>query len=124
MTVTAQPAAGAVTSIEANSIEPIPDSERRGRVRDQFTLWFAANSTALNIFFGSLAITLGLSFGYVVLAIMGPLLSAVGGNDISWIVGFVVPLAAYWIAGTAAGRRAGRRQAPLPAASAQQGSEA
>jgi NCS1 family nucleobase:cation symporter-1 len=70
MTLSAPPRVGAVTSIETHSIEPIPDSERRGRVRDQFTLWFAANSTALNIFFGGLAITLGLSFGYAVLAIV------------------------------------------------------
>jgi NCS1 family nucleobase:cation symporter-1 len=70
MSVTDPPVVGAITSIETRSIEPIPDSERHGRVRDQFTLWFAANSTALNIFFGGLAITLGLSFGYAVVAII------------------------------------------------------
>jgi nucleobase:cation symporter-1, NCS1 family len=76
------PGASRPTSIEAHSIEPIPESERHGRVRDQFTLWFAANSTALNIFFGGLAITLGLSFGYAVLAIV---LGTVVGSGISAI---------------------------------------
>lgn len=58
------------TSVEQHSIEPIPESERHGRVRDQFTLWFAANSTALNIFFGGLAITLGLSLGWAIVAMV------------------------------------------------------
>lgn len=58
------------TSVEQRSIEPIPESERHGRVRDQFTLWFAANSTALNIFFGGLAITLGLSFRWAIVAMV------------------------------------------------------
>lgn len=82
MTLTDSPATGAIASVETRSIEPIPESERHGRVRDQFTLWFAANSTALNIFFGGLAITLGLSFGYAVLAII---LGTVLGSAISAI---------------------------------------
>ena len=48
--------------VEVRSIDYIPPSERHGRVRDQFTVWTAANATALNIFFGSLAILLGLNF--------------------------------------------------------------
>lgn len=56
--------------IEQHSVDPIPEAERHGRVRDQFTLWFAANSTALNIFFGGLAISIGLSFGWAVVAIV------------------------------------------------------
>jgi NCS1 family nucleobase:cation symporter-1 len=48
----------------------------------------------------------------------GPLLSLVGGNDISWIVGFVVPLVAYWIAGTVTHRRtvaSAAEAGPVPA---------
>lgn len=41
----------------------------------------------------------------------GPLVSAVGGNDISWILGFIVPLAAYWLLSVALGHR-GRPVAP------------
>ena len=39
----------------------------------------------------------------------GPLLSAVGGVDISWILGFVVPFVLYWA--VARGRRS-----PVPVA--------
>ena len=46
--------------IEQRSIDYVPPTERHGKVRDQFTVWSAANATALNIFFGSLAILLGL----------------------------------------------------------------
>jgi NCS1 family nucleobase:cation symporter-1 len=57
-------------AVEQHSIEPIPESERHGRPRDQFTLWFAANATALYIFFGGLAITLGLSLSWAIAAIV------------------------------------------------------
>lgn len=68
------------TSVEQRSIEPIPQGERHGRVRDQFTLWFAANSTALNIFFGGLAVSLGLSLGWAIAAIV---IGTVAGAAIS-----------------------------------------
>lgn len=56
--------------VEQRSIDYVPPSERHGRVRDQFTVWTAANATALNIFFGSLAILLGLNFVWAVIAIV------------------------------------------------------
>src|SRR5580693_8076433 len=56
--------------VEQRSIDYVPPSERHGRVRDQFTVWTAANATALNIFFGSLAILLGLNFVWAVVAIV------------------------------------------------------
>ena len=77
-----EPGGSRPLEIEERSIEPIPESERHGRPRDQFTLWFAANCTALNIFFGGLAISLGLSFGVAVLAIV---LGTVVGSGISAI---------------------------------------
>ena len=56
--------------VERHSIDYIPPSERHGKVRDQFTVWAAANATALNIFFGSLAIVLGLNFVWAIVAIV------------------------------------------------------
>jgi nucleobase:cation symporter-1, NCS1 family len=56
--------------VEHRSIEYVPPDERHGRVRDQFTVWTAANATALNIFFGSLAILLGLNFVWAIVAIV------------------------------------------------------
>lgn len=59
-----------VNLVERRSIDHIPQDERHGRVRDQFTVWTAANATALNIFFGSLAILLGLNFVWAIVAIV------------------------------------------------------
>jgi NCS1 family nucleobase:cation symporter-1 len=56
--------------VERRSIDYVPPSERHGKVRDQFTVWTAANATALNIFFGSLAILLGLNFVWAIVAIV------------------------------------------------------
>jgi NCS1 family nucleobase:cation symporter-1 len=56
--------------VERRSIDYVPPSERHGRPRDQFTVWSAANATALNIFFGSLAILLGLNFVWAIVAIV------------------------------------------------------
>jgi NCS1 family nucleobase:cation symporter-1 len=56
--------------IERRSIDYVPPDERHGKVRDQFTVWSAANATALNIFFGSLAILLGLNFTWAIIAIV------------------------------------------------------
>jgi nucleobase:cation symporter-1, NCS1 family len=56
--------------IEQRSIDYVPPTERHGKVRDQFTVWSAANATALNIFFGSLAILLGLNFVWAIVAIV------------------------------------------------------
>jgi nucleobase:cation symporter-1, NCS1 family len=56
--------------VERRSIDYVPPTERHGKVRDQFTVWSAANATALNIFFGSLAILLGLNFVWAIIAIV------------------------------------------------------
>ena len=64
--------------IEQRSIDYVPPTERHGKVRDQFTVWSAANATALNIFFGSLAILLGLNFVWAIVAIvLGTVIGAV-----------------------------------------------
>lgn len=56
--------------IEEKSIHYIDPSERHGRVRDQFTMWFGANTCALALVFGSLAIIFGLSLGWAIVAIL------------------------------------------------------
>jgi NCS1 family nucleobase:cation symporter-1 len=58
------------STLEQHSIEPIPETDRHGRPRDQFTLWFAANATALYIFFGGLAVSLGLTLWWAIAAIV------------------------------------------------------
>lgn len=56
--------------LEEKSIHYIDPSERHGRVRDQFTMWFGANTCALALVFGGLAITFGLSLGWAIVAIL------------------------------------------------------
>lgn len=56
--------------IERHSIDPIPESERHGTPRSQFTLWFAANMQITTIVTGALAVYLGLSFPWAIVAIV------------------------------------------------------
>jgi NCS1 family nucleobase:cation symporter-1 len=56
--------------IEVRSIDHIPAAERHGRVRDQFTLWFAINTNIFNIVLGGVTVALGLSFGWACIAIV------------------------------------------------------
>ncbi|HEY1642048.1 MAG TPA: cytosine permease [Streptosporangiaceae bacterium] len=60
----------AVTAeVEAHSIDIIPDSERRGRVRSQFTLWFATNTNVFNFVLGGFAILFGLNLFWALVAL-------------------------------------------------------
>ena len=56
--------------VEARSIDYIPPDERHGRVRDQFTLWFAATMNVFNIVLGGVAIFFGLDFFWACVAIV------------------------------------------------------
>jgi nucleobase:cation symporter-1, NCS1 family len=56
--------------VEQNHVEPIPESERHGRPRDQFTLWFAANANVVNFTLGVLAILFGLNLLWALVAIV------------------------------------------------------
>jgi nucleobase:cation symporter-1, NCS1 family len=57
------PAAGLrPAQIEVNGINVIPDSERKGRPRDLFRLWFAANVSVLALSYGALVLGFGISF--------------------------------------------------------------
>jgi nucleobase:cation symporter-1, NCS1 family len=57
--LSADPGDGIAAEIEAHSIDVIPESERRGRVRSQFTLWFATNANVFNFVLGGFAILFG-----------------------------------------------------------------
>lgn len=62
--------AGKSAVIESHHIDIIPETERTGRPRDQFTLWFAANSNVLNFVLGGLAIAFGLNLFWALIAIV------------------------------------------------------
>lgn len=49
----------AVTGLERRTIDVVPDHERHGRPRDQFTLWFGANLQITAIVDGALAVVFG-----------------------------------------------------------------
>ncbi len=57
-------------SIERRGLEPVPASERRGRPRDQFTLWFAANLGFPAWALGLIAVGLGMNLRDAVIAIV------------------------------------------------------
>lgn len=56
--------------IERRGIEHIPESERHGRPRDLFTLWFSSNVQINAVFTGGLAILLGLDLKWAILSIL------------------------------------------------------
>jgi purine-cytosine permease-like protein len=61
-----RPAAGATElrplQVEANGINVITDAERKGRPRDLFWPWFAANVSVLGLSYGSFVLGFGISF--------------------------------------------------------------
>ena len=59
-----------MAKVEVRSIDAIPVSERHGTVRDQFTLWFAANLNVFGIVLGGVTVSLGLSFSWACIAIV------------------------------------------------------
>jgi NCS1 family nucleobase:cation symporter-1 len=56
--------------VEVRSIDYIPPDERHGKIRDQFTLWFAATMNIFNIVLGGVAVFLGLNFLWACIAIV------------------------------------------------------
>jgi nucleobase:cation symporter-1, NCS1 family len=71
--------------IESHHIDIIPASDRTGRPRDQFTLWFAADANVLNFVLGGLAIAFGLNLFWALAAIVvGNLLGAVLTSLHAW----------------------------------------
>ena len=56
--------------VEVHSIDYIPQSERHGRVTDQFTLWFLGNANLATLAVGLIAMGLGLPLVWVLVAII------------------------------------------------------
>ncbi|GHH30471.1 purine-cytosine permease family protein [Streptomyces rubradiris] len=56
--------------IEQRSIDHIPDSERHGRPRNLFSLWFAANLQISAVVTGSLAVVFGLDASWSLVALL------------------------------------------------------
>jgi len=56
--------------VEDLSIHYVPKTERHGKPRDQFTVWFGGNFGAIGLFTGSLSVALGLSLPWAIIAIM------------------------------------------------------
>ncbi|MCG2801845.1 MAG: cytosine permease [Cellulomonas sp.] len=54
--------------VETHGVEVIADSERKGRPRDLFWPWFAANISVLGIGYGAWVLAFGISFGQAVIA--------------------------------------------------------
>src|SRR5499427_5671990 len=62
--------------IETNGINVITDAERKGRPRDLFTPWFAANISVLGLSYGAFLLAFGISFWQaVVVGIVGIIVS-------------------------------------------------
>jgi len=61
---------GAQRVFEFHSIDYIPRTERHGKVRDQFTLWFLANACLPTLAVGLIGISLGLSLFWCVIALV------------------------------------------------------
>ena len=66
--LSADPGDGIAADIEVRSIDYVPEDERHGRVRDQFTLWFSATLTILGILLGAIAVEIVGNFFWGVLA--------------------------------------------------------
>jgi purine-cytosine permease-like protein len=60
---------GVLSRVEARSIDYVPHSERRGRVTDQATIWFAGSAQLLSLATGAIGITLGLNLGWTLIAL-------------------------------------------------------
>src|ERR1700720_1732161 len=64
------------SQVEANGITVIAESERKGRPRDLFWPWFAANVSVLGLSYGSFVLGFGLSFWQaVIVGLVGIVLS-------------------------------------------------
>ena len=58
-----------LAQVEVRSIDHIPAAERHGKVRDQFTLWFALNANIFPVVLGGVLIIMGLDFAWACAAI-------------------------------------------------------
>lgn len=70
MSAEATRAAAPTSVVEVHSIDYIPQSERHGKVTDQFTLWFLGNANLATLAVGLIAMGLGLPLVWVLVAII------------------------------------------------------
>lgn len=70
MTTAATRTATPAGVVEVHSIDYIPQSERHGKVVDQFTLWFLGNANLATLAVGLIAMGLGLPLIWVLVAII------------------------------------------------------
>jgi purine-cytosine permease-like protein len=73
--------------IEMNGINVISESERKGRPRDLFWPWFAANVSVLGLSYGAFVLGFGISFWQaVIVSVVGIVLSflACGARRRRW----------------------------------------
>ncbi len=64
-------------TVEPYGVEKVPDPERHGTAKSQFTLWLGSNLTIADFALGFFPISLGLSWGWTILAlVVGNLLGA------------------------------------------------
>lgn len=66
----ASPTPGRANGIESHGIDHIPDSERRGRPRELFPVWAAANVNYLSLVVGGALVLMGLSLWQAVAVIV------------------------------------------------------
>lgn len=67
-----------LSRVEARSIDYVPLAERRGRLADQATIWFAGSAQLLFLATGAIGITLGLNLGWTLIALaIGALLGTI-----------------------------------------------
>jgi NCS1 family nucleobase:cation symporter-1 len=59
-----------LAQVEVRSIDHVPAAERHGKVRDQFTLWFALNANIFPVVLGGVLIIMGLDFAWACAAIV------------------------------------------------------
>jgi nucleobase:cation symporter-1, NCS1 family len=60
----------AISGVERHSIEHVPESDRHGRPRSLFAVWFGANMQITTIVTGALGVILGLPLPWAILAIV------------------------------------------------------
>ena len=56
--------------VEQRSIDYIPDSERHGKARDLFNIWFSGNMQLTPVMTGAVAISLGLNVFWALVAVV------------------------------------------------------
>jgi len=77
-TINSRPQTGVLAGVETRSIDYVPQSERRGRLFDQSTVWFAGSAQLLTIATGAIGIWLGLNLAWTLIALaLGTILGTI-----------------------------------------------